>query len=92
MLYNKILVLVKKYVHRIFRFSDCSLYAAVHGFEKRFYLPHEGRQPADDGRHGGGARAAPYEAEELPGSAGAGRSELRGGALHRLHQELATHR
>jgi hypothetical protein len=71
---------------------DCSFNAVVHGLEERLHLPYEGRQSADDGRHGGGARAASYEAEELFGPAGAGRSKLRGGALHRIYQELATHR
>jgi len=71
---------------------DYSFDAVVHGFEEGLHLSYEGRQSADDGRHGGGARAASYETEELLGSAGAGRSKLRGGALHRIYQELATHR
>jgi len=71
---------------------DCSFNAVVHGLEEGLHLSHEGRQSADDGRHGGGARAASYEAEELLGPASAGRSKLRGGALHRIYQELATHR
>lgn len=75
-----------------FPFSCCSVDAAMHGLEKGLHLSHESRQFADNRRHGSGARAAPHEAEELAGSAGARWPELRGGALYRIHQELATHR
>lgn len=77
---------------QIIRLYDCSVDAIVHGLEEGFHLSYEGGQSADNGRHGSGARAASHEAEELPGRARTGWPELRGGALHRIHQELATHR
>jgi len=73
-------------------FSDCSFDATVYGFKKGLHLSHEGRESADHGRHGSGTRATSYEAKEFPGTAGARRPELRGGALYRIHQKLATHR
>lgn len=72
--------------------SGHSLNATLHGLETGLHLPHEGWQSSDDRGHGGRARSPPYEAEELARPATTGRSKLRGGALHRLHQELATHR
>lgn len=65
----------------------CSFNASVHGITARLYLPHEGGQY--ESRDNGLGAVESAEAEELLGTESRW-TELRGGALYGVYQELAA--